>query len=172
MVDRGCVPTAVGAVVAVTPQDAAARDGHEPRVGDADVPGEDDDGRSVEARRRPSDRVVGVGGDDGGLLVHDQHEGPSVRDHREGLVTGVEDESAHGFPSDGAWTASRRCGCVGPSVADRGPRSATTPGTTKSTTRMGSALVRQGRDGARRGRSTVCPRARADPWCGSCGTLT
>ncbi|GAA1493603.1 hypothetical protein GCM10009627_19490 [Curtobacterium herbarum] len=42
----------------------------------------------------------GVGGHDGGLLVHDEDQGSTERDHREGLVTGVEDESAHGFPSD------------------------------------------------------------------------
>ncbi|GAA1686509.1 hypothetical protein GCM10009792_02900 [Microcella alkalica] len=40
-----------------------------------------------------------VAGEDDGLAVHDEHEGSSERDDREGLVTGVENESAHPLTS-------------------------------------------------------------------------
>ena len=62
----------------------------------------------------------GLDGQAAGDAPRWQHEGSSERDHREGLVTGVEDESAHWFPSD---VPGRLPGAAG--ASDRGPSQVT-----------------------------------------------
>src|SRR5690606_24987907 len=90
VVDRRGVLAAVPATVLIATQHAPPGDRHSPTAWHPHVAAEDDDGGSIEAAVGCVDGIVLDPFDHARLLVEHEHESSFERDHREGLVSGVQ----------------------------------------------------------------------------------